>query len=200
MINFIYLHGPLRCRTIACASPTTSTPPHGPPLQPTSPFSTTRLKLSPGGSNFSLHAKCPTLLVPVFTTSHHLENHVPPILHISYTSTASFMHTGAILSTCAQYLPFWGKYAHEVLGPSIPGAHHLENHVHPILHIPYTSTTSFMHARAILSAGARYQPFWDNMPMSCWFPQSLVPATSKTMYTPFYIFSTPPPPVSRMLE
>jgi hypothetical protein len=36
--------------------------------------------------------------------------------------------------------------------------------------------------------------------MSCWFPQSPVPATSKTVYTPFYISSTPPLQVSRTPE
>jgi hypothetical protein len=176
--------------------PTTSTPPHGPPPQSSSPFAPTRLKPSPGGSNFGFACQMPR---PARSCVHHIPPPRKPCtphstyslyLHRKFHARRSDIEHLCSISTIL------GQYAHELLGPSIPGSHHLENHVHPILHFPYAFTASFMHAGAISSAGARYPPFWGNMPTSCWFTQSLVPATSKTVYTPFYIFPTPPPQVS----
>ena len=78
---------------------------------------------------------------------------------------------------------------------SIIGPHHLNDHVHPTLHIPCTTTASFTHVRLISTVCAWYARLGGRNAHPCSFIKSSSPTTSTTMYTPSYTSHVPPPQV-----
>jgi hypothetical protein len=101
---------------------------------------------------------CSFLCSPHPTTSKTMYSHskYPLYLHHKFHACQSDIEHLHSISVILE------QYAHELLDPSIHGSHNLKNHVHTILHMPYTYTTSFMHIECICLAsafcGATYPP------------------------------------------